>query len=197
MRWPATLFVAWIVLGLDAGLRRALAIGHTDITPSLALAFIVYIALNAPTLPALWTAFLMGLITDLAIPQAGPPTIGPATLGFTAAAYFAGTLRGVLMRRSLTAFVLAALFSAALAGIVAVAILTIRSIYPVPEGTPAPAYTPPLTALLHALASALYTAVAAIFLGLILMPLHNLFGFEDTSSPANLPASARRYSGGR
>ncbi|HNB59690.1 MAG TPA: hypothetical protein PK308_05195, partial [Phycisphaerales bacterium] len=131
MRWPAAFFVGWIILGIDVGVATSLSPGQRAL-PSFALPFLVFIALHAPTIAVMWTAFLLGLFIDLTSPRAESATVvvGPHLLGFMAAAYFVLTVRGVMLRRRIVALIVLSIPAAMLAGLVSVFVLTIRSMYP-------------------------------------------------------------------
>lgn len=178
MRWTVALFFAWLTLGLDAGLRQALSIGDARIAPLFSLPFVVFVALSAPALPTMWTAFLVGMIVDLTSPRgsvgwAEQVLIGPHALGYLAAAYLVLTLRGVMMRKSLVALVMMSIFAAALEMVVATTLLFVKSRY-------AGSFEfSPLSALLQGAGSAVYTGFSAALLGFVLIPGHSWFRFHD------------------
>ncbi|MBX3386672.1 MAG: rod shape-determining protein MreD [Phycisphaeraceae bacterium] len=186
MRWTVALFFAWITLGLDAGLRSALSIGDARIAPYFSLPLVVFIALSAPTLASLWSAFLIGVVVDLTSQRAGVAGyeivfVGPHALGYMAAAYLVLTLRGVMMRKSLVALVVMSVLGAMAETVVSTALMTVKSLYS------ASFELSPTTTLLQGAGSAVYTAFSAALLGLILIPGHSWFRFNDPL--------ARRYGG--
>lgn len=182
MNWLVALVVGYLMLGFELSVRPALGIGPTGVAPSFLVPLMVFVALSAPPLHALWYAFLLGLLMDL---TADYPTldaqhsltiVGPVALGFLAGAYLTLTMRGVMIRRNPLAMVFMAVVAGALANVVIVAMLSIRVFY----GDPI-AYSPGQE-LLSGILSSLYTAGSAALLTLVLIPLTPLFGFQDTRS---------------
>jgi cell shape-determining protein MreD len=178
MRWPAAFFVGWIILGIDVGVATSLSPGQRAL-PSFALPFLVFIALHAPTIAVMWTAFLLGLFIDLTSPRAesAAVVVGPHLLGFMAAAYFVLTVRGVMLRRRIVALIVLSIPAAMLAGLVSVFVLTIRSMYPGGLGVE---YSP-LGELWRMVLSSLLTGFSAAFVGFVMLPLHGIFHFHDSS----------------
>ncbi len=179
MNWPVVVVVAYVMLGLELALKPALAIETPGIAPSFVIPLVAFIALHAPAMPALWVAVALGAVLDLTNPMLSADgrqevtVLGPMALGCLAAAYMALTIRGVLVRRNpLTLIVLAGLF-ALVANLVAVALLSVRSMY---DGA---LVFQPVQELLRRSASAGYTGLATIVLAAVLMPLSGLFGFQQ------------------
>lgn len=192
MRWPVALFLGWLVLGIDAGLSIHLSPGGGEglrVAPSFTIPFLVYIALSAPMLPTMWTALLLGLMADLTSVRGDPAiaTIGPHVFGYLAAAYLVQTLRGVMMRKSLVALIVLSIPAKLLASVVAIAIMTVRSMYT--NGLGAGVEFHPLPEMGRALLSALVTGFSAALLGLALIPMHGLFHFRDANSRRYVPRS--------
>ncbi len=200
MRWTVVLFLAWITLGLDAGLRSALSIGDARIAPLFSLPLVVFIGLSAPALPTLWSSFFIGALIDLTSPRAGllgfaggegggglgmsgteQILLGPHALGYVAAAYFVLTLRGVMMRKSIVALVIMSVLGAMVESIVSTALLTVKSLHAGSFEFSAGA------SLVQGAGSAVYTAFSAAVLGVVLIPGHAWFRFSDPL--------ARRYGG--
>lgn len=179
MRWPVALFLGWLTLGIDAGLAPHLAPGQTRVAPSFAIPFLVFVALNAPAIPTMWTAVLMGLMLDLTSPRGenAAVTIGPHVLGFVAAAYLVQTLRGVMMRKSLIAMIVLSIPAKMLAVVVAVFVLMLRSMYT--NGIGIGVELHPIGELWRGLLSALVTGFSAAFMGFVLIPMHSWFRFHD------------------
>lgn len=185
MRWPVAVFAGWVALGLDVGMGRHLAPGQSHVAPSFVLPLVVFVALNAPAIPTMWTAFLLGLFLDLTSfrGESATITVGPHVFGMLAAAYLVQTLRGVMMRKSIVALVVLSIPAKLLAGVVTVFLLTLRSMYT--GGLGAGVEFGPMGELWRALLSALVTGFSAAAVGAVLIPLHGVFHFHD--------ASGRRY----
>lgn len=114
----------------------------------------------------------------VAVGGAGLPVIviGPHALGFVVAAALTLTLRGVLFRRNPLTMAVLTVLGGALAGVTAVAVLTLRhAIYPSMVFSPG-------TALGSRMASSLYSGVSGLMLALALRPMSGLFGFVDPHS---------------
>ena len=136
MRWVTFAIVAYVAIALEKGLMDTLAFhGFGSIRPSLIAVLLVFIALNGPKQAVLWAALILGVLMDLCVPLEDATgrvrfLIGPYALGYVFAAYMVLQLRPMVFRRRvLTQSVLAALAVLA-AGVIAVAIFTVRSWYP-------------------------------------------------------------------
>lgn len=174
MNWPVFAILAYLLLGLERGLRDALAIG--PVQPSFLLALGAFIALSAQPMHAVWACLVLGLAIDLTggWPMlAGPaqPLIGPYALGGVLMAQVILTLRGKLVRHHLATLSVLTLFGVFAAQIVVVILLSIQKL------TGAPLAFEPGRELLVRLGSAGYTAVLAIPLGLLLIAAAPLLGF--------------------
>lgn len=174
MSWPVALVFGYILLALELVLPRELRLGPTAIAPSFIVPFVVFVSLFAPPLSAYWTALLLGLAIDLTTPRGteGMIIAGPHALGFLGASYLVVSLRSVINRNTL-ALVVFSIVAAAFAGLITVAIFTLRSWY-----------TPQMTwyageQLSQRIFSALYTGASAALLSLILFPAHGIFRFQD------------------
>jgi cell shape-determining protein MreD len=181
MRWVVVIVVAWVALGLELGLREFLtfsgpgAAGAGGSAPSFVLPLVVFIALFAPQLSALWTALVLGLALDLASPRGEGAVIvaGPHAIAFVCAAYLVLVFRPVLMRRNPLTLAFASVLGGLLAAIIVCAFFTVRMVY-----TNAYAWSP-MSELGQRLIGALATGLTALFPGSILLLMHPLFGFPD------------------
>jgi len=173
----AVAIVAWVFIGLDAGLRDAFALGKTGIAPSFVIAFVTFIAMYAPAPAALWSALIIGLALDLLfqVPGLGGgpalTIVGPRIIAAVVGVWLVLTLRGLMIRRNpLTLGFLAGLVSlvwfAALAGLFALR-------HAISNNTA----VEPSRVLMEGLGSSLYTALVAALLALVLMPLAPFMGF--------------------
>lgn len=175
MRWPPVLVIGYLLLGLELGLRDGLSTFPGGAAPSVVLPFVVFVALHAPTLPALWTAILMGLSVDLTTLRGNEALVvpGPNALGFLLAAYFVLTVRGIMIRRNPWVLVLLSVISAMLAGVVVVAIFSFRRVFH--EGIDFGSGEQ----LVQRFFAALLTAGTALIVAALLFPVSGVFGFAD------------------
>lgn len=177
MRRTLVLLVAAILLGFEQAAKGALAIGQTSFAPSVVIPLVVFVALFAPPQAALWTALLIGLVVDLATVWSNGVSelvvVGPAALGYVIGAYFVLTVRALLYRRNPITLMAMSVIAAALAGLVFVAIHSIRTMY-------MDAYTfHGLSELGSRLLASLYTGAVGLVLAFALFPMMPLFGFHD------------------
>ena len=183
MNYIAVAIVAWVCIGLEAGLRDAFSLGKTGIAPSFVIAFVTFIAMYAPSAAALWAALLIGLAMDLVFSVPGldgglaVTVIGPRLIAAVVGAWLVLTLRGLMIRRNpLTVGFLAGLVSlvwfSAIAGMFALrhVISTKTAIEPG-------------RVLVEGLGSSLYTALVGVLMALVLIPLAPFLGFS-TGQPS-------------
>lgn len=174
MNWPVFAIFAYLLLGLERGLRDALAIG--PVQPSFLLALAAFVALSAPPMHAVWAGLVLGLALDLTggwpmhtgAPQ---PIIGPYALGGVLLAQTILTLRGKLVRHHLATLAVLTFFGVLAAQVVVVVLLSIQKL------TGAPLAFEPGRELLIRLGSAGYTALLAVPLGVLLIAAAPLLGF--------------------
>jgi hypothetical protein len=174
VNWPVFAILAYLLLGLERGLRDALAIG--PVQPSFLLALGAFVALSAPPMHAVWACLVIGLTLDLtgAWPMVGAPAqplIGPYALGGVLMAQVILTLRGKLVRHHLATLSVLTLFGVVAAQIVVVILMSIQKL------TGAPLAFEIGREMLVRLGSAGYTALLAIPLGLLLIVIAPLLGF--------------------
>lgn len=180
MIWPVFLAALWLAVGLDLGLRDALQFGPNS-APSLTLILVAYVAMWAPRLHALYAAVLAGVCLDLLGAQVAPgsatsiTTLGPTALGTTLGAFTVLTARAMVERGNVLALPAMTFVLCALAHLVVVFCFAIKGLYDpsisfdaVPE-------------LFSRFGSSLYTALAAIPVGLVMTPMARLFGFSQHS----------------
>ena len=182
MNWLAFTLIAWVLFGLELGLRRALELGNTSIAPSFVFSLLVLVALAAqpPTIYA--AAFALGLLVDLFNPMALPGgqgellLVGPYTAGYLIAAHMMLLSRGMLMRRNPLTFGLLAGVGFAITQIVVLSYLTVRGWVSEPVVSAAG------SELLKRLASAAYTGMLSVALSLALLPLAGFLGLGNLQS---------------
>lgn len=200
MNWLVFSVGLWVVMGLELGLRDALALGPTGGAPSFAMIYLVFIALSAPRRTAIWAGLTIGLVLDLtrAMPAADGVTIvkslGPMGLGGALAAYTATTVRASLYHRNPIAAPIVVGLATFLAYLVAIAVFTARTWYdPLVEISAT-------REVGRALLTAGFTMVVAFVLGIVLRPilpaLAAVFMFDPTSSAWRW-GPARRHPGMR
>lgn len=166
MKWLMFALVAWVMVGLETGLKPALQLGPTPIAPSFVLPLAVVVAMFASSSASLWACLLLGLMIDLTwkIPRTdfGTATmIGPYALGYLLAGQLVLTLRGIMMRRNPLSVAFLSAAAAIVANVVVVAIITLHTAF---YNDPID-WSPPQQ-LLARLISALYTGL----IGLVLAP---------------------------
>lgn len=174
MRWPVVVLVGYVLVGLQMGLNELIRLGQTTAVPSLIIPFVVFVALLAPPLPAMWTALLLGLTIDLATPrETGAIVAGPHALGFLLATYLVVTVRPIMMRRNPLTLMVLSIIASALAQLVVVAIFSFRMVYPDPFAW----Y--PRSEMFARMLGSVYTGATALLLAFVLFAMMPLFGFND------------------
>lgn len=176
MNWLAFAAVAYALVGLERGVRDAIALG--PVAPSLVLPLAAFVALSAAPMQAMAACLVLGLALDLTgqwAMQAGGGVqsgaiIGPYALGAVVLCQVVLALRGVLVRNHLaTLAVLTFLGTAALH-----AVVVLVALVQLAWGTPL-AFEPAREALVRLGASA-YTALLAVPIGFMLAAIHPLLG---------------------
>jgi len=179
VNWIVFALVAWVLFGLELGLRDLLAIGPGGIAPSFVLPLVVYVALSAPGRTAVWAAAALGLVMDLTrvvdLEGGGVTTVaGPYVLAYAGGAYALLVVRPLMYRRNpLTVAVLTG-GAGVMAQIVVVALTTVRSVYD-------PVAFSPAAELMVRLASAVYSVLTGGLVAMALMPLTDLFRFQHVT----------------
>jgi rod shape-determining protein MreD len=165
MRWIPFCILAYLTIALQMGLNGYLNIGRA--APDLVLPIAVFIAINARRDEALFGAFVLGLLQDLFTQQ--PFGLFAFSYGMMAVCIVAA--QPALSRDHPLTHALVALLGGLLVGTI---VCFNDWAYPRLHG-PAdwPAAAPSL-----ALMRALYTAVAAPFLLLLLVRIKGVFGFR-------------------
>lgn len=188
MNWVVYLLSLWIVLGLELGLKPALALGPTSVAPSLVVPLVVFVAMHAPAVTALWAATIAGLVLDLTFPigleGGGEVRVpGPAALGLTLAAALVLNLRAMLIKRNPLTLGAASGVGAGVLAVVVVVAMSIR------EATGDPIAWRATSELGTRVLAALFTGIAGVALALVLFPLAGTFGFSAGA------AGTRRFGG--
>jgi rod shape-determining protein MreD len=176
MRWPVFLIFAFAAIVVQLSFRNVFTLhALRGISPDMVAPLAVFIAMFAQRSSALWGAWILGLLLDLAPNDDGSlyHVIGPNALGYPAGAFLVLQLRTmVFRRRALTTGFLTLLFLIVVS-LVAVMLLSIRSWYP--GATP---YTP-LSELGTRALVAVYSGVVAIPMGWLLNRTLPLWGYQQ------------------
>jgi len=161
MRWTSFFILAYVTLGLETGLARA--IEWKSAAPNFVLLAVMFIALNAPRDAALLACFILGLLHDFA----SQGTFGLLAFTYGSVGVVIGSLQQAVSRRHpLTHFILTAV-----AGTVVAIILTLHDwLRP-----PAPHAYPPALPLFS---SAIYSAVLAPLVLGFLQKIDRVFRFQ-------------------
>ena len=174
----AFVLCAWVFIGMELGLRDALALGPSRIAPSFVFCFLTFIAMLAPQPRPNWYALALGALMDLTfrIPLSdGAGTIviiGPHALAYLLAVQLIVALRGIMIRRNPLTMGFLAMLGSIVAGVTLVGIYAIR----ISIGDQL-ALTPSQD-LLPRLGSALYTGLMGVLLALAFIPGAGLMGFQ-------------------
>ena len=178
MNWYAFALIAWLVLGMELGLKSALALGQTSIAPSFVIPLATFVSLCAQPRQALVACLVLGLGLDLtgATDLAGGGTVtvvGPYALGLALGGQLVLAMRGVMMRQNPLTLVVLAILASMITQVIVVAIMTTRSFYdPIVWDTTAQ--------IVHRTMGSLYTGVAALLMSLVLFPAAPVLGFGQT-----------------
>jgi hypothetical protein len=168
--------LAWILLGLELGLKSALELGATGIAPSFIVPMGMFIAMAATPTRSVWSCLILGLVLDLtsSLPGAAgsPVIVGPWALGMVLAAQLVLAIRPMMIKRNPLTVAFLSVVGAGVAQIVVVAILTGRGIV---YGDLAWSAGPELV---RRLGSALYTGLAGYVMALGLIPLAPVLGLQ-------------------
>lgn len=172
----AFVVIAWVLLGLELGLKSALELGSTGVAPSFVIPLGIFIAMGATPVRAVWSCVALGLLLDLtsSVPAvAGDPVVlGPWALGMALAAQLVLAIRAMMIRRNPLTLAFLSAVGMAVAQVVVVALLTARSL----------AYGDLAwnagSQLVHRLGSSLYTGVLALVMALALIPMASILGLQ-------------------
>lgn len=175
MSWPVLILTAYVLLGLELGVREPLKLGPLSAAPSFLVPLVVFVALYAPAYTALFVAGALGLVVDLLTARGASAVVlpGPNALGFMAAAYFTLLARPIIMRRNAFTLIVLSMLATAVSGLVVVALFAVRGWYA--DDT----VVRPLSELGERMLTALYTGASAALLSVVLLPMVPVFRFHD------------------
>lgn len=135
MNWVVFLIAAWLLTGVQLGMRAFLP-GSGEIAPLLTVSMLVFAGLTAPHRHALWASVVLGLIADLTNAtsltegRAALTLIGPNVLAYVLACQLVLAARGIVIPRHPLTHGVLGLCSALIIAILTAAIFMARSFYP-------------------------------------------------------------------
>lgn len=179
MMWVGMALLAWILLGLELGLRRMLEIGSSGVAPSFVFGLVALLALAGTPAMVHRGALIVGILMDLLFPvpmaegRGEMVVLGPYTLGFLVAAHFMLNSRGLIVRRNPLSLGVMAMAGFAIARVLGLFFLFVRQWIHGDVGIGMG------SELLAALGSAVYTGVVTTLLGLVLIPLAPSIGLPN------------------
>lgn len=178
MSWIVFAVGAWLMLGLEQGLKGSLQFGPRDVAPSFLAVYAVFLACSAPARAAQWGCLIIGVLMDLSSPMprldSGELTVlGPNALGALLMCQLVLALRGLMFRRNPLSIAFLSLIGFATWQVLVTAAFTIRSL----AGDPI--HWSPAAQLVSRLGSSLYTGVVAIPVSLVLVALLPMFAFQN------------------
>ncbi len=185
MRWGIFGIFALLALSIDAGLSDLLRIESLwEIRPNFCGVLAVFVALSAPRITALWGCFVIGLLLDLSIEHTagvnrGVYLAGPYALGLLAGGWLVLRCRTMVFRRRALTIGVMTLLSLAVAQAVIVMLLVLRSRSWYPGG---PIHWPDTAVgieLLRRILIAVYSGIAAVPCGWLLVRTLPLWGFQS------------------
>lgn len=187
MRWAIFALAAYVVLGMELGLRTLLSVqvGAMPIAPSFMLVYLVFIAAHGPSVTVQWAAVILGVLVDLASPLTVPGSetqayiVGPHALGFWLGAMLTLQLRAMVYRRHPFTMAFLTLLSGLSANFLAVFILLVRRILGDWFGVERQIEWNASDELVARFLVVLYSAVLALPMGWALNRLSALFGFQS------------------
>ena len=181
MRWTIFVIVASLILGFDEGLSSLFAI-HTlgGVAPRMVITLALFISLFGTRTSALWACWFLGVASDLG-PRgewigSGLYLPGPAAIGLPLFCLLIMQLRGSVFRQRTVTIVVMTFMGSILVSLIGIAIILVRWIAPWIESSAPPTL---LLRMGHELATALYSALLAIPLGVCLLKLISIWGFPQ------------------
>lgn len=181
MNWLIFSIVTYVFLLLQVGLTSLLGIPDAQgVSPNFLMILAVYVGLMAPAKTVAWGMLAIGLIANL-IPGPVPagPILGPEVLGYLAGAFAVLQLRTLVFRESVMSLVIMVFIVGIFIQLVTVALYTGRGL-PFLLGDPVPGWSAS-DELVHRFLELLYSAVAAVPIGFVLIRLKP--GFNFTAGP--------------
>ena len=157
MLWPPVLILAYIAIGLQAGLSGQISFHGAE--PNLGLLAVIFVAINAPREPALLACVVIGGMQDLATQQA----LGLFALSYGLVGWLITAVQQVVYQdHPLTHAVLTLI-----GGVIVAIVLYLHG-----------RVVPPRVSLMLLVGMAIYSAAIAPIVLWLLGRLRPLFGFE-------------------
>jgi len=128
----AFIITAWVCIGLELGLKDAIALGPNSIAPSFVYCLLTFLAMFSGAPRPTWIAVALGLLMDLTarVPlQDGLGTatlIGPHVLAYVLSVQLITSLRGVVIKRNPLTVGFLAMLGSLVAQVMLVAIYSFR-----------------------------------------------------------------------
>lgn len=181
MNWLTFALVTWVFFGMELGLKGGLRIGP-EVAPSFVMGYAVFIGLLAQPRTALWAFFILGLLMDLTAKvglvgiDRSVTLVGPYTLGYMLAGQLVLTMRGLMIRRNPFTMSFLAMMASMVANVVVVALYWLRELM----GDPLAIHA--TKELAQRFGASLYTALLALVLALVLIPMAPAFGLQSPTA---------------
>lgn len=181
MNWAVFAVALWLALALQRGLEPLLAIPNaaTGVAPAFVLILVVWVALQAPALAALWAALVAGLILDALTTyyDGRGGLIGPHALGYLLGAYAVLQMRGMVFRQSGLTLAVMTFVAGIFSHLAIVALLALRA-FPLSPADSVPGWDTSAELVARFL-QLLYTSAAAALLAILLRPTVSWWGFPS------------------
>jgi len=171
----------YVALAVERGLAPLLAVPNatTGVSPAFTLILVVWVALQAPTLAAVWAALVAGVCVDAIATfyDGGGGLLGPHALGYALGAYAVIQMRGMVFRQSGLTLCVMTFVCGLFAHLIVVALLALRG-FPLSPADPVPAWDTS-GELVGRFLELLYTAGVAALLAIPLRPTVSWWGFPS------------------
>jgi len=177
MNWLIFVLVTYVFLLMQTGLKSLLGMPDAQgVSPDFLLILAVYVGLLAPAKTVAWSMLLIGILANLLPgPIAQGPIPGPEALGYLAGAFAVLQLRTLVFRESVITLAIMVFVVGIFIQLVTVALYTTRGL-PFLLGDPVPAWNASKE-LVERFLMLLYSAAAAVPLGIVLIRLRSAFNF--------------------
>ena len=171
MNWILFTILTYLFLLMQQGLTTLLGVPDAQgVSPDFLLIFAVFVGIQAPSRKVAWAMLAIGICANLLPgPVAGGPILGPEALGYLAGAFAVLQLRTLVFRESVISLAIMVFVVGIFIQLVTVALYTGRGL-PILLGQPVPHWNAS-NELFHRFWMLLYSAIAAIPVGLVLLKL--------------------------
>lgn len=177
MNWLVFSITTYIFLLMRVGLTTLLGVPDAQgVSPDFLLIFAVFVGMQAPARMVGWAMLTIGLCANLLPgPIAEGPILGPEALGYLAGAFAVLQLRTLVFRESVISLAIMVLVVGIFIQLVTVMLYTGRGL-PLFLGQPVPNWSAS-NELFSRFLMLLYSAAAAVPIGLVLLKLAPLMRF--------------------